>query len=53
MNATSHTDDGTIGISQAEDVDRYWSNTLEKCFSNAFKLAADYDAYGNDPRLYS
>ena len=53
INATSHTDDGTIGISQAEDVDRYWSNTLEKCFSNAFMLAADYDAYGNDPRLYS
>ena len=53
MNATSHTDDDTIGIAQAEDVERYWSKTLEKCFSNAFMQAADYDAYGNDPRLYS
>ena len=53
MNATSHTDDDTIGIAQANDVERYWSKTLEKCFSNAFMLAADYDAYGNDPRLYS
>ena len=53
MNATSHTDDGTIGISQAEEVENYWRKTLKKCFSDAFILAADFDAYGNDPRLYS
>ncbi len=53
MNATSHTDDGTIGLAQAEDVEQYWNTTLEKRFSNAFMLAADYDAFANDPRLYT
>ena len=53
MNATSHTNDGTIGLAQAEDVERYWTKTLEKRFSDAFMQAADYDAYGNDPRLYT
>ena len=53
MNATSHTNDGTIGLSQAEDVERYWKNTLEKRFSDAFMLAADYDSYGSDSRLYT
>lgn len=53
MNATSHTNDGTIGLAQAEDVERYWTKTLEKRFSDAFMLAADYDAYGDDPRLYT
>ena len=53
MNATSHTNDGTIGLAQAEDVDRYWKETLEKRFSEAFMLAADYDSYGGDSRLYA
>ena len=53
MNATSHTDDGTIGFAQAEDVQRYWKDKLQKCFSDAFMLAADYDAYADDPRLYA
>ena len=53
MNTTSHTNDGTIGLAEAEDVERYWTKTLKKRFSDAFMLAADYDAYGNDPRLYS
>ena len=53
MNATSHTNDGTIGLAEAEDVECYWTKTLEKRFSDAFMLAADYDAYGNDPRLYA
>ena len=53
MNATSHTNDGTIGLAQAEDVECYWKETLEKRFSDAFMLAADYDAYGGDSRLYA
>ncbi len=53
MNATSHTNDGTIGLAQAEDVERYWMETLQRRFSDAFMLAADYDAYGDDPRLYT
>ncbi len=53
MNATSHTNDGTIGLAQAEDVECYWKKTLEKRFTDAFMLAADYDAYGGDSRLYA
>ena len=53
MNATSHTDDDTIGFSQAEEVKAFWSNRLQRCFSDAFKVAADFDAYGGDSRLYS
>ena len=53
MNATSHTSDGTVGLAQAEDVERYWTQTLEKRFSDAFMLAADFDAYGSDRRLYA
>lgn len=53
MNATHHTNDGTIGLAEAEDVERYWSKTLQKCFADAFMLAADYDAYGGDSRLYA
>ena len=53
MNATSHTDDDTIGFTQAEEVEKFWNTRLRRCFSDAFKIAADYDAYGGDPRLYS
>ena len=53
MNATHHTDDGTIGLAEAEDVERYWTTKLEKHFSEAFKLSADYDSYAGDPRLYT
>ena len=51
INATHHTYDGTIGYAQAEDVKAYWDKTLEKAFVNAFRLAADYDAYGSVTRL--
>ena len=53
MNAASHTDDRTIGLCQAEEVEQYWNQKLSKQFSDAFTLAADYDAYGGDPKLYS
>ena len=53
MNATNHTDDGTIGLAQAEDVERYWTTKLRKRFSDAFMLAADYDSYASDPRMFS
>ena len=53
MNATSHTDDDTIGFAQAEEVEKFWTRTLQRCFSDAFKVAADYDSYGGDSRLYS
>ena len=53
MNATSHTDDGTIGLAQAEEVKGYWTTKLQKRFSDAFMLAADYDSYASDPRMYS
>lgn len=52
MNATSHTNDGTVGLAQAEDVHCFWNNTLKRRFEDAFMLAADYDAYAGDPRLY-
>lgn len=51
INATHHTYDGTIGYAQAEDVKAYWDKTLERAFVNAFRLAADYDAYGSVTRL--
>ena len=51
INASKHTYDGTIGYAQAEDVKAYWEKTLEKAFVNAFRLAADYDAYGSVTRL--
>lgn len=51
INASKHTYDGTIGYAQAEDVKAYWDKTLEKAFINAFRLAADYDAYGSVTRL--
>ena len=53
MNATSHTDDDTIGFVQAEEVEKFWTSRLQRCFSDAFKVAADYDAYGGDSRLYN
>ena len=52
MNATSHTNDGTVGLAQAEDVHRFWNNILKRRFEDAFMLVADYDAYAGDPRLY-
>lgn len=51
INASKHTYDGTIGYAQAEDVRAYWDKALEKAFVNAFRLAADFDAYGSVTRL--
>ena len=53
MNATNHTNDNTIGLAQAVDVEHYWKKTLEKRFADAFMQAADYDAYSGDSRLYT
>lgn len=51
INNSKHTYDGTIGYAQAEDVKAYWDSKLQKAFIHAFRLAADYDAYGGMARL--
>ena len=53
MNKASHTDDGTIGLAQAQDVEEHWRKEMSKRFSEAFRLVANYDAFGGDPKLYS
>jgi len=53
INASHHTYDGTIGYAQAEEVQKYWEKHLQTAFVNAFRLAADFDAYGGVSRLFS
>ncbi len=53
VNASHHTYDGTIGFAQAEDVQKYWKEKLQTAFINAFRLAADFDAYGGVSRLFA
>ena len=53
INASHHTYDGTIGYAQAEEVHNYWKNKLQNAFINAFRLAADFDAYGGVSRLFA
>ena len=53
INASNHTYDKTIGYAQALDVQKYWKNKLQKAFVNAFRLAADYDAYAGVTRLFA
>ncbi|WP_299959415.1 hypothetical protein [uncultured Roseobacter sp.] len=53
INASHHTYDGTIGYAQAEEVHKYWKEKLQTAFINAFRLAADFDAYGGVSRLFA
>lgn len=53
INASHHTYDGTIGYAEAEDVQKYWKGKLQSAFVNAFRLAADFDAYGGVSRLFA
>ena len=53
INASHHTYDGSIGFAQAEDVQKYWQGKLQAAFINAFRLAADFDAYGGVSRLFA
>lgn len=53
INASHHTYDGTIGFAEAEDTHKYWKDKLQSAFVNAFRLAADFDAYGGVSRLYT
>ncbi len=53
INASHHGNKDTIGYAQAEDVERYWREKLKKAFSNAFRLASDYDAYKGVPFLFA
>lgn len=53
INASHHTYDGTIGYAQAEDVEKHWKGKLQKAFVNAFRLTADFDAYGGVSRLFA
>lgn len=53
INASHHTYDGTIGYAEAEDVQKYWKTKLQTAFVNAFRLAADFDAYGGVSRLFA
>ena len=52
INASHHTYDGTIGFAEAEDIHKYWKEKLQTAFINAFRLAADFDAYGGVSRLF-
>lgn len=53
INAAIHGFDETIGFAQAEEVRKYWKDKLQLAFSNAFRLAADFDAYGGASRLFA
>ncbi len=53
INNTHHTFDGTIGYAQAEDIRKFWKEKLQQAFVNAFRLAADFDAYGGTTRLFA
>lgn len=53
INASHHTYDGTIGFAEAEDVQKYWKSRLHNAFINAFRLAADFDAYGGVSRFFA
>ena len=51
INLTHHKYDGNIGYAQAEQVQAFWEKHLHLAFTNAFQLAADYDAYGGVSRF--
>jgi len=53
INASHHTYDRTIGFAEAEDIHKYWKEKLQTAFINAFRLAADFDAYGGVSRLFA
>ena len=53
INESHHTFDGTVGFTEAEDVEKFWRNSLQPAFLRAFRLAADYDAYGGVTRLFN
>lgn len=53
INESHHTFDGTVGFTQAEDVEKFWRKSLQPAFLRAFRLAADYDAYGGVTRLFT
>ena len=51
INLAHHKFDGNIGYAQAEQVEAYWKKHLHPAFTNAFRQAADYDAYGRVSRF--
>ena len=53
INESHHTFDGTVGFTQAEGVEEFWCKSLQPAFLRAFRLAADYDAYGGVTRLFN
>jgi len=53
VNATHHAYDQSIGYAQAVDVEKYWREKIERIFMNAFRLTADFDAFGSPSRLFS
>lgn len=52
MNQAHHEFDGTLGLAEATKVQDYWESKLQKLFDHAFRLAADFDAYSGESRLF-
>ena len=48
-----HVFDGTVGLAEARDVRAYWNKSLQKAIVNAYRLLADYEAYGGASFLFA
>lgn len=52
VNESHHKFDGTIGIAQAADVQKFWTEILEDRIYTAFYVYSEYEAYLGEPRTF-
>ncbi len=53
INESHHKFDGTIGVAQAEDVRKFWTDILQNKIQTAFEVYAEYTAYFGEPRIFA
>jgi len=53
INESHHKFDGTIGVAQAVDVQKFWTERLQGQIHTAFHVYADYEAHLGEPRVFA
>ena len=53
LNGPPHSDDETIGVAEANDVHKFWQDSLQKKIHDAFHVYANFEAFSGDSRTFT
>lgn len=53
INEPHHKDNETLGVAQAKDIKKFWTDQLRQKLHEAFHVCAQFEAFAGEPRLFA